>query len=65
LYSRPATSREALRLLVTTFMHGVLGWHIILDTWSVESSASSKRHVDIKKNIRLMGFSSDYVMNRV
>ncbi len=52
-------------MLVTTFMHGVLGWHIILDTWSVESSASSKRHVDIKKNIRLMGFSGDYVMNRV
>jgi len=59
--------REALRLrlLVTTFMHGVLGWHIILDMWSVESSALRKRHVDRKMGIRLMDLLGDHNMNRV
>ena len=54
-----------MRLLVTTFMHGVLGWHIILDMWSVESSAFRKRHVDRKMGIRLMDLLGDHNMNRV
>lgn len=54
-----------MRLLVTTFMHGVLGWHIILDMWSVANSALSKRHVDRKMDIRPMSFLGEYVMNRV
>ena len=52
-------------MLVTTFMHGVLGWHIILDMWSVESNVLSKRHVDRKIEIRPMDLLSDHNMNRV
>jgi hypothetical protein len=59
------THREALRLLVTTFMHGVLGWHIILDMWSVESSVLSKRHVERKMEITPMDLLGDHNMSRV
>lgn len=33
-----AMYREALRLLVSTFMHGVLGWHMI---WLREASGAA------------------------